>query len=76
VRLAESEKEHPSRHMTGKERAALTCILGWEGKKAAGRGNLISTAAFLRQQKLSFLYSEHMMVPVPIERLEPRRTMH
>jgi 1-phosphatidylinositol-3-phosphate 5-kinase len=63
VRLAESEKEHPSRHLTGEERTALTSILGWEGKKAAGRGNLISTAAFLRQQQLSFLYSEHIYGP-------------
>lgn len=63
VRLAESEKEHPSRHLSGEERTGLTSILGWEGKKAAGRGNLISTAAFLRQQQLSFLYSEHVYGP-------------
>jgi 1-phosphatidylinositol-3-phosphate 5-kinase len=63
VRLAESEKEHPSRHLTGEERTGLTSILGWEGKKAAGRGNLISTAAFLRQQQLSLLYSEHVYGP-------------
>jgi 1-phosphatidylinositol-3-phosphate 5-kinase len=60
VQLAESEKEHPGRRLTGEERTALTSILGWEGKKAAGRGNLISTAAFLRQQQLSLLYSEHI----------------
>ena len=63
VRLAESEKEHPSRHLTGEERTGLTSILGWEGKKAAGRGNLISTGAFLRQQQLSLLYSEHVHGP-------------
>jgi 1-phosphatidylinositol-3-phosphate 5-kinase len=60
VRLSESEKEHPGRRLTGEERTGLTSILGWEGKKAAGRGNLISTAAFLRQQQLSLLYSEHV----------------
>jgi 1-phosphatidylinositol-3-phosphate 5-kinase len=60
VRLAESEKENPGRRLTGEERTGLTSILGWEGKKAAGRGNLISTAAFLRQQQLSLLYSEHI----------------
>lgn len=65
VRLAESEREHPGRHLTGEERTALTSILGWEGKKAAGRGNLISTTAFLRQQQLSFLYSEHIYGPGP-----------
>jgi 1-phosphatidylinositol-3-phosphate 5-kinase len=60
VRLAESEKENPGRRLTGEERTGLTSILGWEGKKAAGRGNLINTAAFLRQQQLSLLYSEHI----------------
>ena len=63
VHLAESEKEHPNRHLSGEERTGLTSILGWEGKKAAGRGNLISTAAFLRQQQLSLLYSEHIYGP-------------
>jgi 1-phosphatidylinositol-3-phosphate 5-kinase len=63
VRLSESEKEHPSRHLSGEERTGLTSILGWEGKKAARRGNLISTAAFLRQQQLSLLYSEHVYGP-------------
>lgn len=63
VRLAESEKEHPSRRLSGEERTGLTSILGWEGKKAAGRGNLISTAAFLRQQQISLLYSEHVYGP-------------
>jgi 1-phosphatidylinositol-3-phosphate 5-kinase len=65
VRLAGSEKEHPNRHLTGEERSGLTSILGWEGKKAAGRGNLISTAAFLRQQQISLLYSEHVYGPDP-----------
>ena len=63
VRLAESEKEHPSRRLTGEERTGLTSVLGWEGKKAAGRGNLIGTTAFLRQQQLSLLYSEHVYGP-------------
>ena len=63
VHLAESEKEHPSRRLSGEERTGLTSILGWEGKKAAGRGNLISTAAFLQQQQLSLLYSEHIYGP-------------
>ena len=60
VRLAESEKESPGRRLTGEERTGLISILGWEGKKAAGRGNLINTAAFLRQQQISLLYSEHV----------------
>jgi 1-phosphatidylinositol-3-phosphate 5-kinase len=63
VRLAESEREYPSRRLSGEERTGLTSILGWESKKAAGRGNLISTAAFLRQQQLSLLYSEHVYGP-------------
>jgi 1-phosphatidylinositol-3-phosphate 5-kinase len=61
VRLAESEKESPALRMTGEERTGLSSILGWEGKKAATRGNLTGTAGFLRQQQLSLLYSEHVV---------------
>jgi 1-phosphatidylinositol-3-phosphate 5-kinase len=63
VRLAESEKAKPARRLTGEERSGLTSILGWEGKKAAGRGNMTGMAGFLRQQQLSLLYSEHVQVP-------------
>jgi 1-phosphatidylinositol-3-phosphate 5-kinase len=76
VRLAESEKEHPSRHLSGEERTGLTSILGWEGKKAAGRGNLISTAAFLRQQQLSLLYSEHIYDPDPTSQAAADSTLN
>jgi 1-phosphatidylinositol-3-phosphate 5-kinase len=60
VCLAESEKATPARRLTGEERTGLTSILGWEGKKAAGRGNMTSTTGFLRQQQLSLLYVEHV----------------
>lgn len=63
VRLAESERVKPARRLTGEERTGLTSILGWEGKKAAGRGNMTGMAGFLRQQQLSLLYSEHVHVP-------------
>lgn len=63
VRLAESEKANPTRRLTGDERTGLTSILGWEGKKAALRGGMTGTAGFLRQQQLSFLYSEHAYDP-------------
>ena len=63
VRLAEEEKTKPARRLTGGERTGLTSILGWEGKKAAGRGNMTGMAGFLRQQQLSLLYSEHVHVP-------------
>ncbi|KAI0052167.1 hypothetical protein FA95DRAFT_1602122 [Auriscalpium vulgare] len=58
-RLAEREKENPSRRLTGEERTGLSSILGWEGKKAAGRG-MAGTSGFVRQQSLSVLYSEHV----------------
>jgi 1-phosphatidylinositol-3-phosphate 5-kinase len=76
VRLAGSEKEHPSRHLSGEERTGLTSILGWEGKKAAGRGNLISTAAFLLQQQLSLLYSEHVYGPNPTSQVSADGTLN
>ena len=60
VSLSESEKANPTRRLTGEERTGLMSILGWEGKKAAGRGNMTNTAGFLRQQQLSLLYSEHV----------------
>lgn len=63
VRLAESEKANPSRRLAGEERTGLTSILGWEGKTAAGRGNLTGIGGFLRQQQLSLLYAEHVRVP-------------
>lgn len=76
VRLAESEKGHPNRRLTGEERTGLTSILGWEGKKAAGRGNLIGTAAFLRQQQLSLLYSEHVYGPGPTSQASTDGTLN
>jgi 1-phosphatidylinositol-3-phosphate 5-kinase len=63
VRLAESERANPSRRLTGEERTGLTSILGWEGKTAAGRGNMTGIAGFLRQQQLSLLYAEHVRAP-------------
>jgi 1-phosphatidylinositol-3-phosphate 5-kinase len=61
VRLAELEKVNPARRTTGEERTGLTSILGWEGKKAATRGNMTGTAGFLLQQQISLLYSEHVV---------------
>ncbi len=63
VRLAESEKLNPTRRLTGDERAGLTSILGWEGKKAAVRGSMTGMTGFLRQQQLSLLYSERVYDP-------------
>jgi 1-phosphatidylinositol-3-phosphate 5-kinase len=63
VRLAETEKANPTHRLTGDERTGLTSILGWEGKKAALRGSMTGTVGFLRQQQLSFLYSEHVYDP-------------
>ena len=63
VRLAELEKANPARRLTGGERTGLTSVLGWEGKKAALRGNMTGTAGFLRQQHLSLLYSEYVYDP-------------
>ncbi|KAI0065116.1 hypothetical protein BV25DRAFT_1799271 [Artomyces pyxidatus] len=59
TRLAEKEKENPTRRLTGEERTGLASILGWEGKKAGGRG-MSGTAGFVRQQRISVLYSEHV----------------
>ncbi|TFY60913.1 hypothetical protein EVJ58_g4840 [Rhodofomes roseus] len=63
VSLADKEKEDPLRRLNGEERAALTSLLGWEGKDALGRG-MVGTAGFVRQQGISLLYSAH--VPLPL----------
>ena len=76
VRLAESEKAKPARRLTGEERTGLTSILGWEGKKAAGRGNMTGMAGFLRQQQLSLLYSEHVHVPDRTSQLSADGTLN
>ncbi|KAF8264840.1 hypothetical protein EI94DRAFT_1779477 [Lactarius quietus] len=63
VHLAESEKANPTRRLSGDERTGLTSILGWDGKRAASRGSMTGTVGFLRQQQLSFLYSEYVYDP-------------
>ncbi|KAH9920629.1 uncharacterized protein B0H18DRAFT_1023703 [Fomitopsis serialis] len=63
VSLAEKEKEDPLRRLNGEEKAALTSLLGWEGKDALGRG-MVGTSGFVRQQGISLLYSAH--VPLPL----------
>ncbi|KAI0795874.1 hypothetical protein C8Q75DRAFT_744203 [Abortiporus biennis] len=65
VTLAEREKTDPHRRLTGDEKAALTSLLGWEGKAEGARG-MIGICGFVRQQSISLLYSEH--VPTPISR--------
>lgn len=59
VRLAEKEKERPTRKLTGEERTGLSSILGWDGKDSRGRG-MAGLPGFVRQQRLSVLYSEHV----------------
>ncbi|KZT66473.1 hypothetical protein DAEQUDRAFT_714832 [Daedalea quercina L-15889] len=63
VSLAEKEKQDSLRRLNGEEKAALTSLLGWEGKDALGRG-MIGTSGFVRQQGISLLYSAH--VPFPL----------
>ncbi|KZV71492.1 hypothetical protein PENSPDRAFT_751730 [Peniophora sp. CONT] len=65
ARLAEKEREAPGRRLSGEERSALASIYGWEGRRTKGSG-MVGVTGFLRQQRLSVLYSEH--IPPPTER--------
>jgi len=67
VDLAQREKEDPSRRLTGDEKAALSSMLGWEGKAAMGKG-MAGLPGFIRHQGLSVLYSAH--VPMPLVSLQ------
>lgn len=62
VALAEKERREPSCRLTGDERAALTSILGWEGKESGARG-MTGVPGFVRHQGFSVLYSEHICDP-------------
>ncbi|KAH9943601.1 hypothetical protein B0H21DRAFT_695546 [Amylocystis lapponica] len=71
--LAEKEKVDATRRLTGDEKAALTSLLGWEGKAALGRG-MAGTTGFVRQQGLSVLFSEHVPLPLMVLPQPPNPT--
>lgn len=60
VHLAQRESSDPGRRLCGDEKAALTSLLGWEGKNGTGMSD---TAGFVRQQSFSALYSEYVPQP-------------
>ncbi|KAI0033193.1 hypothetical protein K488DRAFT_48201 [Vararia minispora EC-137] len=57
--LAEKEKADPSWRLSGEERTALNSVFGWNGRRTRGAG-MAGTHGFLRQQRISVLYSEHI----------------
>lgn len=59
VRLAERESSDPKRKLTGDEKAALSSLLGWVGRRDPAK-HMIGTCGFVRQQGISLLYSEHV----------------
>lgn len=64
VRLAAREKRNPDLRLGGDEKAALTGLLGWEGKRSVGAG-MADTAGFVRHQSFSILYSEYIPHSTP-----------
>jgi 1-phosphatidylinositol-3-phosphate 5-kinase len=62
-RLAASEKDNPKRHLLGEERTALNSVFGWEGPEARGSG-MTGIKGFIRQQRISVLYSERISMPL------------
>lgn len=59
VRLAERERSDPKRKLTGDEKAALSSLLGWAGRREPAK-HMVGTCGFVRQQGISLLYSEHV----------------
>ncbi len=57
--IAEQETEDPNRRLVGDERAALTSLLGWQGKDSLGK-SMIGMHGFVRHQGFTVLYSEHV----------------
>ncbi|KAG5651993.1 hypothetical protein H0H81_006675 [Sphagnurus paluster] len=58
--LGAREKQNGVRvKVRGDERAALSSILGWEGREQAGRG-MVGTTGFVRQQGIEVLVSHHV----------------
>lgn len=64
MQLVEKEKNDAPVRLMGDERAALSNVLGWEGKAAQARG-MTGTLGFVRHQWISALYSEHVPVLLP-----------
>ena len=72
LNLAEHEEQDSTRRMRGKERCALTTLLGWDSKEKTGKG-MTGLLGFTRHQCLSVLISRHMrrgQNPLTVE--EPR----
>ncbi|KAI0656007.1 hypothetical protein C8Q70DRAFT_1013970, partial [Cubamyces menziesii] len=57
--IAAEERKDPSRRLAGDEKAALTSLLGWQGKESLVRG-MVGMSGFVRHQGFSVLYSEHV----------------
>ncbi|KAJ3508125.1 hypothetical protein NLJ89_g5924 [Agrocybe chaxingu] len=68
--LADGQSPGQSRRLKGDERAALTSLLGWDGKDAEGRG-MSGILGFVRQQEISVLCSLH----VPSSTVTPTGTI-
>lgn len=62
--LAEREKQNPEYKPTGDERAALSSILGWEGKNDLGK-SMAGVKGFVRHQGFVALYSEQVVSSRP-----------
>lgn len=64
VKLATREKNHSDSKLGGDDKAALSSLLGWDGRQlrtgTAGTG-MVDTSGFVRQQSFSVLYSEFIM---------------
>ncbi|TBU43722.1 hypothetical protein BD309DRAFT_959936 [Dichomitus squalens] len=59
VSIVERESKDPGRKLLGDEKAALTSLLGWQGKETSSQG-MTGVSGFVRHQGITVLYSEHI----------------
>ncbi|KAF8625461.1 hypothetical protein AX17_006862 [Amanita inopinata Kibby_2008] len=64
VNIARQEKIDPGRRLRGKEKCALTTLLGWDSKESYGKG-MSGLLGFARQQSFSVLVSLHLRHGTP-----------
>ncbi|PIL34683.1 hypothetical protein GSI_03463 [Ganoderma sinense ZZ0214-1] len=57
--IADKETQDPTRRPLGDEKAALSSLLGWQGKEPPGKG-VVGVSGFVRHQGITVMYSEHV----------------
>ncbi|KAF8621435.1 hypothetical protein AX15_007794 [Amanita polypyramis BW_CC] len=65
LNLSQQEEKDPARNLRGKERCALTTLLGWDSDDGNGK-EMTGLAGFVHHQCLSILVSRHVPQPATV----------